>query len=199
MALADYGYDTSVNGGVISDTHVLSLKTETTRKGYAISASDAANGPWQRIVQCVLCAMMVTAGTVLMGAASVLVTPGSIGLWLLPAIGVYVFVTGVIWLARLSRRQIALHVDHGARAFHLVRRSLLGTERNRQTIRFEEIVKISLVDGLRATDMKARRMNWDMARIDVTWRQSKVTEILAGDAAELETLVARLRREVGMA
>lgn len=199
MALADYGYGTSAGRGKAHSPDILSLTTKPTRKGYAIYASDAANGVWLRIMQSALCAAMVMAGTVLMVAAAALVSPGSIGLWLLPAIGLYLFATGIIWQARLWCRQVSLHVDQNARAFHLVRRNALGAERARQTIRFEEVTKISMVDGLPAADMRAGRMNWNMARIDIKWRKTNVARTITGDLAEIEPLLVRLRREVGMA
>ena len=199
MALTDYGYGTSAGRGITHSPDILSLTTKPTRKGYAIYASDAANGVWLRMMQSVLCAAMVMAGIVLMAAAPALVSPGSIGLTVLPVLGLYLFATGIIWQARLWRRQVSLHVDQAARAFHLVRRNAMGAERARQTIRFEEVTKISLVDGLPAADMRADRMNWDMARIDIKWRGTNVARTITGDLAELEPLLIRLRREVGMA
>lgn len=198
MAFADYGSGTNVEGPANTDRSVLSLRTDLTRKGYAICASDAADSLARRAAQIVVCGVVAATGMGLMWNAASMVSRGSVGAWLLPAIGAYLSVTALVWLIRLLRGRAELRVDKGARALHLLRRGFAGAERGRQTIRFEEIAKITLVDGLPSRDMQAHARNWSMARIDVTWQGGKCRTVITGDVDELEPLAAKLRREVGL-
>ncbi|WP_298292111.1 hypothetical protein [uncultured Litoreibacter sp.] len=199
MALADYGFDATFEASENESPIVLSLDESTTRTGYAVRASQAAAGLKARYSRIILSAAMSGTGLFLMIAGGSIVADGAKGAWLLTPIAIYLFLAGLVWLSALLRRPQELNVDHKGRCFHLIKRGLRGAEVGRQTIRFEEVVKISLIDHLASLDMRASAMNWDMGRIDVTWRQNTVTPMITGDVAELEPLLRRLRREVGMA
>lgn len=199
MALADYGFETTFEGSIEDAPFTLSLEEAATRKGYVVRPSAAASGLKSRIYRMVMASLLASIGSYLLVQGDTLVSPDTVGGWLLAPIGLYLIASGLFWMTTLLRRQQELEINHRDRCFHLIKRDLRGQEANRQTIRFEEVVKISMIDDLAALDMRASALNWAMGRIDITWRQNKVTPLVVGDVAELEPLLKRLRREVGMA
>lgn len=199
MALADYGFDMTFEASVEEAPIVLSLDETATRNGYAIRASDAAAGLKARFSRIVLSTVIAATGLFLLVQGKSLISADAMGAWLMTPIALYLIISGLIWVAALLRRPQELVIDHKCRCFHMINRNLFGNESGRQTVRFEEVAKIEMVDTLTALDMRASAMNWDMGRIDVTWRQDKLTPMITGDVAELEPLLRRLRREVGMA
>lgn len=199
MALADYGFETTFEATHEEPLPVLSLDQSKTRSGYAIRPSAAASGVQARLGRMVLSVAMAGAGLFLITSGERVLSADAVGASLILPIGIYLVFSAVVWLAALARRPQELEIDQRGRAFHLIKRNLRGDEKSRQTIRFEEVVKIAMIDHLASLDMRANAMNWDMGRIDVTWRQDKVTPMITGDVAELEPLLQSLRREVGMA
>ena len=176
-----------------------SVETRPSRNGYVVRVSDAANGMWARTFKRVVCYLMGVMGALLMVSAPLLVAQDSFGLWLLPAIGAYAIVASCVSLCRISRLQTELYVDQAKRTLSLVKRGIAGRQARNQTIRFEEISKLELIDGLASSDMLAAKMNWTVARLQVVWQNRKVTPIIMGDADELEVLMTRLRKDVGIA
>ncbi len=199
MALADYGFDTTFEGTVEEAPISLSLDEKTTRTGYRVRASDAAAGLKARISRIILSTALSATGLYLLFKGGSIVSADATGAWLLTPIALYLMASGLFWMMTLLRRPQELQVDQRGRCFHLIKRNLRGQERKRETIRFEEVVKINLIDNLPSLDMRASSMNWNMGRIDITWRQTQVLPMVSGDVAELEPLLRRLRREVGMA
>ncbi|MDA8747485.1 hypothetical protein N9M66_04665 [Litoreibacter sp.] len=198
MALADYGFETTFEATQEDQLPVLSLDKTNIRNGYALRPSRAAAGIQARLGRILLSAVMAATGVFLMTSGETVVSAEASGAALLLPIGAYLLVSAILWVFVLARRPQELAVDQRGRAFHLIKCNLHGEERSRQTIRFEEVVKITMIDHLASLDMRANAMNWDMGRIDVTWRQDKVTAMITGDVAELEPLLQSLRREVGL-
>lgn len=198
MALADFGFEARIDTAHEEQLPVLSLDQSKTRNGYEVAPSIAASGVRARLGRMVLSVAMAGTGLFLMISGESILSADATGGGLLFPIGAYLLLSAFVWLCALSRRPQELRVDQRGRAFHLIKRGLRGEEKSRQTIRFEEVVKISMMDHLASLDMRANAMNWDMGRIDVTWRQNKVTPMITGDVAELEVLLHSLRREVGM-
>ncbi len=198
MALADYGFGTTLNATENDAPHVMSLDRSNTRSGYRLSQSAAAAGAQTRVGRAALSTVMALTGVFLMMSGDKIVSAEATGAWLLYPIGLYLVLAGMVWLVALSRRPQELLVDKKGRAFHIVKCNWRGQEKSRQTIRFEEVVKLTMIDHLASLDMRANTMKWDMGRIDVTWQQNKVTPMITGDVAELEPLLGNLRREVGM-
>ncbi|MEM9581889.1 MAG: hypothetical protein AAGA08_02135 [Pseudomonadota bacterium] len=198
MALADYGFDTTISEVAPEQLPPKSLKRTKTRAGYMISPSATAAGVRARMGRLVVSAFMVASGITLVAFGDDLASAHAFGGWLLFPIGVYLSVTGLFWMSKLMRSPQVLKVDQKGRAFHLIKRNWRGEERSRKTIRFEEVGKITLVENLATFDMRANALNWDLGRIDLTWRQNKVTPLISGDLAELEPLLLNLRSEAGL-
>lgn len=193
MALVENWYGTS---GVSSedDTFSLSLQSKAVRKGYLVKPTLTFANPSGRTVK-------IAIGLACLACAGMLVTTaGQFAMsWLLISVGIYLACCGVFWVAMSLRPTLEVQVDRKNRVFHLIRRTMHGIECRRQIVRFEEVLKIAIVDTPNGFDMLARKMRWNIGRIDMTWRKSLVSPVIEGDLAELEQLLKRLRREIGMA
>ncbi len=92
-----------------------------------------------------------------------------------------------------------VEVDTTNRVFHIFVRSLGGTPIKQQSLRFEEVKSLGLEDGSMIGDLRASLSRWDYCRITVTKKNSKTLRLIGGDLSDLEPLVVKLRRQVGVA
>lgn len=195
MAITDFGF----GGAQLEEHHhVASLELLPRRGGMHIRPSEAAAGFRNKLVRLVLSSVTLGVGAALFVGRDALNGFEIAGLNLFGPLGLYLMVAALIWITALLRRPMELLVDSRDRVIHLVRFGWTGAERSRQTIRFEEIKGIELIDHVPTLDMRAQSMNWDMGRLDVHWQKSRVNALVTGDVAELEVLLTSLRRDVGL-
>lgn len=193
MTIADFGYDAHQGEPVGR-----SLDVTRGRGGYTVHPSLAAFNLRSRMIRAGLSAATISVGAVLALGGKSLVAVSGLGASLMVPLGVYLVIAGLFWLSVLLRRPQELIVDKSNRVFHIVKPTLAGAQRSRETIRFEEVAKIAMVDRVKTFDMSADAKGWEMARLDVIWQGDRVSSMITGDINEVEPLLIQLRREVGM-
>jgi hypothetical protein len=193
MTLADFGF------GPQQNTAQRSLDVARRRGTYTVRPSLAAFDLKSRIIRAAISAATIGIGTVLVVSGKTILGVSGPGGALIVPMGVYMIMAGLFWLYMLLRRPPELVVDTPNRAFHIIKPSLLGHARARETVRFEEVARIEMVDRVRGYDMSADANGWTLARLEVIWQGDRVTPMMTGEIGEIEALLGQLRREVGMA
>lgn len=190
MALADFGFSTKIKDA--SGAPRNSLETETCRSGYIVRPSAAVARISSKLAGAAIASGLGLVATVAFDVFAI----HDVGTLAVSVCGLALMAIGA---KTMLRRPNELEIDRKGRAFHVLSRSLSGLTRRRKTIRFEEVCDIEMIDRLSPLDTSAAAFNWDMGRIELTWRGGRKLALICGDVSELEPILGRVRGELNRA